>query len=306
MLLWFSAHHENPLPNRRSRVRKVATLARSSERGRALASARSAPPVPVTQQVLQEIKSLYPADPDPAVPVQTPVSNLFLSQVADLVPGTLRRMSRLGEPGPLGMRAEHWYDFGEQAGDCNVFVQLVAHIAAAEVPNPVLQYLRSGQVTPLAKPTGGHRPLPMMCFLRRLALKSAMAARKESVAKCACWSSPTPWSKQSSISQKLIQLECLLPLTSRLPSRMSLVEPCYTALNKVTRTLLVSSPNGTQAPPSTGCTSSPPTPRSLPTAALTKDVPSPLVASLRSLRRLRTAVFVCVCGQETHVATPCS
>ena len=37
----------------------------------------------------------------------------------------------------------------------------------------------------LAKPTGGHRPLLMMSFLRRLALKSVMAAKKESVAKCA-------------------------------------------------------------------------------------------------------------------------
>ena len=28
------------------------------------------------------------------------------------VPSTLRKMPRLSEPGPLGMRAEHWYDFG--------------------------------------------------------------------------------------------------------------------------------------------------------------------------------------------------
>ena len=36
---------------------------------------------------------------------QTPVSNLFLSQVAELIRNTLRRMPRLSEPGPLGMRA---------------------------------------------------------------------------------------------------------------------------------------------------------------------------------------------------------
>ena len=66
-----------------------------------------------------------------------------------------------------------------------MFVQVVAHIAAAAVPKSVLQYLRAGQITPLAKPTGGHRPLLMMSFLRRLALKSVMAAKKESVAKCA-------------------------------------------------------------------------------------------------------------------------
>ena len=48
-----------------SRVRKVATLARTDEKGRALAAARNAPPVPVTEQIVQEIKSLYPTDPEP-------------------------------------------------------------------------------------------------------------------------------------------------------------------------------------------------------------------------------------------------
>ena len=56
----------------------------------------------------------------------------FLSEVADLVPTTLRKMPRLSEPGPLGTRAEHWYDFGDHAGNSNLFVQVVAHIAAAD------------------------------------------------------------------------------------------------------------------------------------------------------------------------------
>ena len=95
-----------------SRVRTVATLARTGEIGRALAAARNAPPVPVTEQIVQEIKSLYPADPEPPPPVPAPVSALFLSEVAEHVPTTLRKMPRLSEPGPLGKRAEHWYDFG--------------------------------------------------------------------------------------------------------------------------------------------------------------------------------------------------
>ena len=167
-----------------SRIRKVATLARTGEKGRALAAARNAPPVPVTEQIVQEIKSLYPADPEPLAPVPAPVSALFLSEVAEHVPTTLRKMPRLSEPGPLGMRAEHWDDFGSLAENSDLFVQVVAHIAAA-VPNSVLQHLKAGQITPLAKPPGGHRPLLMMSSLRRLALKSVMAAEKESVAKCA-------------------------------------------------------------------------------------------------------------------------
>ena len=53
------------------------------------------------------------------------------------------------------MRGEHWYDFGTQAGDANMFSLVMAHIATATIPDAVLQYLRAGQVTPLAKPTGG-------------------------------------------------------------------------------------------------------------------------------------------------------
>ena len=79
------------------------------------------------------------------------------------------------------MRAEHWYDFGTQAGDSGLFARIIAHIATATILDAVLQYLRAGQVTPIAKPTGGHRPLLMMSFLRRLALKAVIAAKKTSV-----------------------------------------------------------------------------------------------------------------------------
>ena len=61
-------------------VRKVATLTRTGEKRRALAAATNAQPVPATEQIVQEIKSLYPADPEPPAPVPAPVSALFLSE----------------------------------------------------------------------------------------------------------------------------------------------------------------------------------------------------------------------------------
>ena len=84
-------------------------------------------------QIVQEVKSLNPTDPDPAVAAQTAVSHFLLSQTVELIATSLKRMPPLSEPGPLGMRVEHRFDFGEQAGDSNLFVQLVAHIAAAAV-----------------------------------------------------------------------------------------------------------------------------------------------------------------------------
>ena len=160
---------------KQSRVRKVATFARTGGKVRALAAARNARPVPVTEQIVQEIKSLYPIDPEPPALAQAFVSGIFLSEVAEHITTTLRKVPRLSEPGPLGMRTEHWHDFGSLAGNSNLFVQVVAHIAAA-IPHSLPQYLKAGQITPLAKPTGGHRPLLMMSFLRRLGLKSVMAA----------------------------------------------------------------------------------------------------------------------------------
>ena len=164
-----------------SRIRKVATLARAGEKGRALAAARNDPPVPVTREIVHEIRGLYPEDRDPAVPLNSQIPHIFIFQIDEFIPITLKRMPLLSEPGPLRMRTEHWYDFGTQAGDVNMFSLVMAHIATATIPDAVLQYLLAGQVTPLAKPTGGHRPLLMMSFLRRLALKAVVAAKKPSV-----------------------------------------------------------------------------------------------------------------------------
>ena len=72
----------------------VETLARAGEKERALAAARNAPPVPVTRDIVQEIMSNH-------------ISHIFIFQIAEFTPLTLKRMPRLSEPGPQRMRAEH-------------------------------------------------------------------------------------------------------------------------------------------------------------------------------------------------------
>lgn len=143
------------------------------ERGRALAATSQTPPEIFTKEVLKEIRQMYPSDPDPAVPnTGVTISARFHNLIVTQVPDTLKRMPRLSEPGPLGMRAEHWFSFSTQVGEMVVFSKVVAHLATGTVPSQVLMYFRSGQVTPLAKPTGGHRPRLLTSFLRRLALKA--------------------------------------------------------------------------------------------------------------------------------------
>ena len=105
-----------------------------------------------------------------------------MSQVADLISITLKRTPRLGEQGPLGRRPERRYDFGEQAGHSNLFVQVVAHNAAAAVPHSVLQYLRSGQVTTLAKPTG-----PPTCHFSAELLVNRSWLPKKRFGSQVCW-----------------------------------------------------------------------------------------------------------------------
>ena len=254
-----------------SRIRKVATLARTGERGRGLAADRNAPPVPVTEQIVQEIKSLYPADPEPPAPAQAPESALFLSEVAEHVPTTLRKMPRLSEPGPLRMRAEHWYDFGSLAGNSDLFVQVIAHIAAAAVHHPVLQYLQAGQITPLAEPTGGHRPLLMMSFLSRRSLKSVIAAKKESVAKCA---GPSQYGVgRPDGANTMIKTIQYLAETDN--SRVLVPLDLKAAFQNVSRRAMLYSiaqtdadlaASGTPAPRSTECITIQPTPKSVPTA----------------------------------------
>ena len=65
--------------SRKSAAEQKQSRVRSGERGRALAAARHAPPVPVTHQIVQEIKSLCPADPDPAVAAEPCVKPLPVS-----------------------------------------------------------------------------------------------------------------------------------------------------------------------------------------------------------------------------------
>lgn len=151
-----------------AKVKRVSTLARAGERGLALAATSQTPPQRFTKEVLKVIRQMYPSDPDPAVPITgVTISALLQNQNATQVPGTLKRMPRLSEPGPLGMRAEHWFSFSTQVGGMDVFSKVIAQLATGTAPSQVLMYFRSGQVTPLAKPTGGHRPLLLTSFIRR-------------------------------------------------------------------------------------------------------------------------------------------
>ena len=94
-----------------SRIRKVATLARSGATGRAPAAVSNAPPVPVTEQIVQESPPKRPTQNLPLLPRHL-CQTFSCQKWPSSSPPTLRKMPRLSEPAPLGMRAERWYDLG--------------------------------------------------------------------------------------------------------------------------------------------------------------------------------------------------
>ena len=175
-------------------------------------------------------------------------------------------------PGPDSiMRSEH----NKEAVNCNLFVQIVAHIAAAAIRPSVLQYLKAGQITPLTKPTDGHRPLLMMSFLRRLALKSVTAAKRESVAKCA---GPLQYGVGRPDGANTM-IKTIQYLAEADTSRVPVVLDFKAAFQNVARRAMLYSIEQTDADlaavfskwytgttRSTGCTTILPTPKSVPTA----------------------------------------
>ena len=67
--------------------------------------------------------SLHPADQSPAMPTTGKVSHIFTAEVAGFTPVTFKRVPpghafRGRRRQPLGMRAEHWYNWGNDAGAC--------------------------------------------------------------------------------------------------------------------------------------------------------------------------------------------
>ena len=65
----------------------------------------------------------------------------------------------------------------------DLFSKTLSQLAVGNVPDRVLQYFKAGQVSPLVKPTGGHRPLLLSPFLRRLAHKALLKTRTSTIQK---------------------------------------------------------------------------------------------------------------------------
>ena len=109
-------------------------------------------------------------------PVEIPGD--YVRELASEVPKTFRSMPKLSEPGPLGMRKEHWISFMSNPEYSAQFSLLIAHLALGAIDKYSLSALKKGQVAPLPKGDNDVRPLLLSQFVRRLALRSLMRKEK--------------------------------------------------------------------------------------------------------------------------------
>ena len=74
---------ETKAEHTQAKIRKAARKARTRQRGRPVSVTHIAPPVPITEQMLQEIQNLHSADPNPFVHSNSTVaSRILLHQIA--------------------------------------------------------------------------------------------------------------------------------------------------------------------------------------------------------------------------------
>ena len=98
------------------------------------------------------------------------------------VRGLLRKTPKLSAPGLLGTRFEHLSCLRDDERAFDLLVRAIVAIALAEIPDPVLQVLKTGEVVALDKNGSDVRPLLMASSLRRIGLRALVRARRQQLA----------------------------------------------------------------------------------------------------------------------------
>ena len=170
------------------------TLAAAGEESRALAAAVGAELAPRTGATLDQLRASFPPDerapaaeqpqPPQRLPHAPPSAELR-EQVEEEVLKLLRRPPRLTAPGLLGTRLEHLAAGADSGETRRLLSRVAARVAFGELPQDVLQALRSGELVALDKGGGEVRPLLVGASLRRLGLRALARARKTQLADAA-------------------------------------------------------------------------------------------------------------------------
>ncbi len=191
----------------RSLAGRVSTLAAAGEKGRALAAAgQSAGPVS-DSKILRQLRELFPPAEDEDVVMAGPdLDDGICVKAAEMAKTKMMRPSRLSAPGVVGGRAEHWDMVAGDPVAGPLLQALLRDVACGDVPEEVLETLKTCAVVCLAKggpggatgsseappggvagssetpPKAGIRPILLSPVLRRYALQGVVKALQEHVA----------------------------------------------------------------------------------------------------------------------------
>ena len=175
------AQHQAQL---QAKAQRVTTLAAAKDISRALDTIQPQDPIQVTQHIADNIQATYPIRRDhPEYPGASEHRDMDDDEatftIMAHVQTALRRMSRLRQPGPLGMRPEHLWALAEHSDYAETFSYLMARIAMGHIHPEALHHLKRGQITPKPKPPDDYRPILLTNILKRIATKALTLSQKD-------------------------------------------------------------------------------------------------------------------------------
>ena len=161
--------------------RKVKTLARANECGRALRALDGVAPVSITPAIANEL-IVEQRQSSMSTEVDVPAPDIDEERLAVSMARECAKQPRLAAPGPLQMRNEHLMLLAGSSACDEILPKALLSLALGTAPQCVIEFLRGGSLIPAEKGDGTHRPLTLSNVLRRGTLKALLKHHKSEVA----------------------------------------------------------------------------------------------------------------------------
>ena len=158
------------------RVDRAHSLVRLGELSAARQALEGANVAPGTLTTLRDLTSPVRRPPVPRHELSQEILRSEPVEVfeldGDALLTCLRTARRGAAPGPSGMTADHLFPILESETDSELLVQVASKLAIADVPEEVIDGIRLGRLTALAKPDGGVKEIVVGDIVRRLVART--------------------------------------------------------------------------------------------------------------------------------------
>ena len=159
-------------------VLRRTALREYSKAASLLGSPGMAAPTPAVEATLEQLLEKRPAPRRPPARGRGPGPGVSRKHLRE----ALRRASKVAGPGPSGSRGVHWAVVLQAPAAFEAFARLADRIAAADLPEEVVDGLAAVCLHPLKKKPEGVRPVGAGESLRRVVGRALLAERKAALA----------------------------------------------------------------------------------------------------------------------------